>query len=158
MLRGTRRPANSSLNTPVAIHAVGTPSHLTKEETLKFLSAFIEQKETIPKATLSEDSGHNQDVITSGGISLNEIAVDTQLSSALAQLKRIERDFKGLPPQIVESELEDKTTTNVSKSDTGGKKIKFSDEPVAKDSTSGKESSESSAEESPSSDDSADST
>ncbi|BAO41156.1 DNA-directed RNA polymerase I subunit RPA14 [Kluyveromyces marxianus] len=137
MLRGTRRPAHSTLNTPVVVHQVGTPSYLSKEEVLNFLSTFISEKEAIPAVSLaSRAESVTQTSITSGGVSTEEVALDTQLSSALAQLKRVERDFKGLPPQVLETEpsssnTAQKTTPDVDtveKSATGGKKIKFADE------------------------------
>lgn len=133
MLRGTRRPANSTLNTPVAIHSVGPATHLSKDEVLQFLSGFIQEKESIPAVTLASESSTTQGSITSGGIGADEAAVDTQLSSALAQLKRVERDFKGLPPQVLESGSNERSqeatpsTDTVAASATGGKKIKFAD-------------------------------
>ncbi|CDO93996.1 unnamed protein product [Kluyveromyces dobzhanskii CBS 2104] len=136
MLRGTRRPANSTLNTPVVVHSVGEPSYLSKEEILQFLSTFIADKETVPSVTLSSnDAAINQGSVTSGGIGADEMALDTQLSSALAQLKRVERDFKGLPPQVLEAgpspigSAANADEDTVAKSATGGKKIKFADVP-----------------------------
>ncbi|SCV04567.1 LAMI_0H17172g1_1 [Lachancea mirantina] len=70
-----RRAANNTLNSPVVVHA-GASEHVSDEKILQFLSAFIKERE-------------------------DEADADT--SGALAQLRRIERDFKGLPPTVLES-------------------------------------------------------
>ncbi|QEU61014.1 Rpa14 [Kluyveromyces lactis] len=156
MLRGTRRPANSTLNTPVVVHTVGTPTYLSKDEVLQFLASFIAEKESVPGVTLaSNEASTTQGAVTSGGISADEMALDTQLSSALAQLKRVERDFKGLPPQVMEMEPSSTSSAGnavedtVAKSATGGKKIKFADVPepsqTSSDSKQASSSSESSS-------------
>ncbi|AET39302.1 DNA-directed RNA polymerase I subunit RPA14 Ecym_4235 [Eremothecium cymbalariae DBVPG len=128
MLKGNRRPAVNSLNHPVAIHAVGKPEHFSKSEALKFLSDFIESKESTHSFMLNSEA--NDVAVRSGGIS-GDITVDTSLSSVLPQLKRIERDLKGLPPAILEGteQGEDEYPKRlVTKSLTGGTKRKFEDE------------------------------
>ncbi|AGO13697.1 AaceriAGL176Wp [[Ashbya] aceris (nom. inval.)] len=130
MIRGGRRPIVSSLTQPIVLHVAGPPQHLDKEAALQFLSVFIEEKETA--AVLGAADGA---VVTSGGVG-SEGAVDTALSSALAQLKRMERDLKGLPPTILsgadEEEGEEETQAPggemVSRSATGGTKRRFADE------------------------------
>ena len=63
------------------------------------------------------------------------LSIDTTLSSSLSQLKRLQRDFKGLPPasmiaESVSSETNKESTgeSSVTKSVTGGTKKTFSDE------------------------------
>nr|2RF4_B Chain B, DNA-directed RNA polymerase I subunit RPA4 [Saccharomyces cerevisiae]2RF4_D Chain D, DNA-directed RNA polymerase I subunit RPA4 [Saccharomyces cerevisiae]2RF4_F Chain F, DNA-directed RNA polymerase I subunit RPA4 [Saccharomyces cerevisiae] len=76
MMKGSRRTGNNTattLNTPVVIHATQLPQHVSTDEVLQFLESFIDEKENI-------------------------IDIDTNLSSSISQLKRIQRDFKGLPP------------------------------------------------------------
>ncbi|AAS54315.1 AGL176Wp [Eremothecium gossypii ATCC 10895] len=134
MIRGGRRPIVSSLNQPVVLHVAGPPQHLDKDSALRFLSVFIEEKETA--AVLGAAGGA---VVTSGGVG-SEGGVDTALSSALAQLKRMERDLKGLPPTILsgadeeerEEEPEAVVGETVSRSATGGTKRRFADEEAEK--------------------------
>ncbi|KAH3901992.1 uncharacterized protein SCODWIG_00770 [Saccharomycodes ludwigii] len=131
MFNRSKRPqviGNNPLNTPIVIHKnTDNIQHLNDQEMLTFLSDFINTREQI---TIDTNT-------TSVGATTNNN--NNYFTSSLSHLKRIERDFKGLPPtilegsnidedvdqKIVEGENEDATTT---KSATGaGKKLKFSD-------------------------------
>lgn len=119
MLKGGKRVAfnaPTTLNAPVVLHATGTPQHVSKDEVLQFLEGFISDKESL---------------IGADG-SAGNVNGDISLSTALSQLKRIQRDFKGLPP-IVLVEGSDFSTGEVNndpvtKSASGGTKTKFTDE------------------------------
>lgn len=118
MLKGGKRvafDAPTTLNAPVVLHATGEPQHVSKDEVLEFLDGFISEKESLIGADGS-----------AGGIN-----GDISLSAALSQLKRIQRDFKGLPP-IVLFEGPDLSSAGSNDDDsvtkTGGKKTKFTDE------------------------------
>lgn len=163
MLKGSRRGNYvSTLNKPVVIHKIGKPQHVSKDEILRFLDDFITSKEAFidnnnnnnntgnSATNINNDNDANKNTLqqnqiaTAGGASDITLNIDTNLTSSLSQLKRIQRDFKGLPPQSValssitrvdntddkrteskdtEQEKEDK----ISKSATGGTKKTFAD-------------------------------
>ncbi|GCF00878.1 hypothetical protein ZYGM_001429 [Zygosaccharomyces mellis] len=117
MLRGTRRPGfatNNPLNSPIVAHTNGKPQHVSRDEMLQFLEKFISEKET-----LSGDQALGTDAASS----------DISLSSALSQLKRVQRDFQGLPPSAMEEggepSVENKTTEV--RSAAGGTKMTFNE-------------------------------
>ncbi|EHN03132.1 Rpa14p [Saccharomyces cerevisiae x Saccharomyces kudriavzevii VIN7] len=101
MMKGSRRTGNNmatTLNTPVVIHATQLPQHVSTDEVLQFLEGFINEKENIIDSTTTNvvsDNAAGADVVPAVNASLS---MDTNLSSSLSQLKRIQRDFKGLPP------------------------------------------------------------
>lgn len=152
MFKGQRRitfNSQTTLNTPVVVHRAGPVHHCSKDEVLLFLEKFIQEKESIidtqvPGASVL-GAGEGEGEAASTAALLN---VDTNLSSALAQLKRVQRDFKGLPPASmdikpvriapaiaaadVEAETEaqepaqhDADGNAVTTSATGGKKVTF---------------------------------
>lgn len=155
MLKGSRRGNYvSTLNKPVVIHKIGKPQHVSKDEILRFLDDFITSKEDFVDSnsnatTIDNSNGSSKNnlqgsqIATTGGASDIILNIDTNLTSSLSQLKRIQRDFKGLPPQSAtlssikindthnkkadsenaEQEEEDK----ISKSATGGTKKTFAD-------------------------------
>ena len=161
MLKGSRRGNYvSTLNKPFVIHKIGKPQHVSKDEILRFLDDFITSKEAFvdnnnnntgnSATNINNDNDANKNTLqqnqiaTAGGASDITLNIDTNLTSSLSQLKRIQRDFKGLPPQSValssitrvdntddkrteskdtEQEKEDK----ISKSATGGTKKTFAD-------------------------------
>ncbi|CAL9731359.1 DNA-directed RNA polymerase I subunit Rpa14p [Monosporozyma unispora] len=84
----------STLHKPVVIHKIGKPTHATKDDILRFLDEFIVSKENLINNNVLPESDTN---ITTDNVMLN---IDTNLTSALSQLKRIQRDFQGLPPQV----------------------------------------------------------
>ena len=95
---------------------------------------FINEKENvIDSTTVNTISGSaaDGDVTAVVNPSLN---MDTNLFSSISQLKRIQRDFKGLPPAQdfssapIQVSTADKNETNVGVSATGGKKTTFADE------------------------------
>ncbi|CAI4038033.1 hypothetical protein SMKI_04G3720 [Saccharomyces mikatae IFO 1815] len=137
MMKGSRRTGNNAsttLNTPVVIHATQLPQHVSTDEVLQFLEGFINEKENvIDSTTVNTISGSaaDGDVTAVVNPSLN---MDTNLFSSISQLKRIQRDFKGLPPAQdfssapIQVSTADKNETNVGVSATGGKKTTFADE------------------------------
>lgn len=121
MLKGGKRvafEAPTTLNAPVVLHATGEAQHVSKDEVLEFLDGFISEKESLIGADGSAGS----------------INGDISLSTALSQLKRIQRDFKGLPPIVLvegpdfssAGSNDDDSVTKIAA--TGGKKTKFTDE------------------------------
>lgn len=127
------------LNTPIVIHKTKQPKHVTKDEILKFLDQFIAEKETLI------DNNVAQTTLNGESTSSVMINMDTNLTSALSQLKRIQRDFKGLPPTSMiappvpssaspnnsvpqQEETKDEANNIITKSATGGTKKKFSDD------------------------------
>ncbi|CAI4058308.1 hypothetical protein SKDZ_04G3700 [Saccharomyces kudriavzevii ZP591] len=137
MMKGSRRTGNNmatTLNTPVVIHATQLPQHVSTDEVLQFLEGFINEKENIIDSTtmnVVSDNAAGADVVPAVNASLS---MDTNLSSSLSQLKRIQRDFKGLPPAQDFSAAPIQVTTagkndaSVGVSATGGKKTTFADE------------------------------
>lgn len=110
MFKGSRRGNYAStLNKPVVIHRIGKPVHATKDDILRFLEEFITSKESLINNTTSTGGDaagaaasvtlNQGDAPTTGGISDVMLTIDTNLTSSLSQLKRIQRDFQGLPPQ-----------------------------------------------------------
>ncbi|SCU89597.1 LAFA_0E19328g1_1 [Lachancea sp. 'fantastica'] len=72
----SRRPPHNTLDRPVVMHA-GQRQHVSEDEILQFLAQFIQERET---------DG------------------DADATGAVAQLRRIERDFKGLPPAVLDTQ------------------------------------------------------
>lgn len=145
MFKGPRRGGfmvATPLNTPIVMHKIGKTKHVSKDEILSFLDKFITEKESLEGITstpaTTEDSTTTE-TNTTTTTSVGAINIDTNLSSAVSQLKRIQRDFKGLPPQsfapvvtpAVTNTVEVTTETTkhgeetVTKSATGGKKVTF---------------------------------
>lgn len=140
MFKGKKGQYSKSLNTPIVMHKVGKPQHVSKADILQFLDKFIQDKESLIESnniTQSTVEESTQQIV---------INMDTNLTSALSQLKRIQRDFKGLPPisfdnepkqsktvekfSNEENEKTDVMETNengdkVTKSRTGGTKVTF---------------------------------
>lgn len=118
MLKSTRRPGfapASTLNTPVVAHALAPPQHVSHDEMLQFLDRFIGEREL---------------AIGDHSLGADATATDTSLSSALSQLKRLQRDFKGLPPSALEGEIPTQSkpaTDTVTKGAAGGTKTTFED-------------------------------
>lgn len=84
----SKRIAPSVVNTPVTFHIKASKA-LSKEETERLLTKFISNEET----------RSNQNLIDSSNITT------TNTGASVSQLKRIQRDLRGLPP------LETHTTT-----------------------------------------------
>lgn len=150
MFKGSRRGNYAAtLSKPVVIHRIGKPQHVSKAEILRFLDDFIVSKESFIDNNSNSNSnnvnsGKNVDsVVTTGGASDIVLNIDTNLTSSLSQLKRIQRDFKGLPPQsavLSTIKIDSKDTKNtdsenneqqqgdkITKSATGGTKKTFAD-------------------------------
>lgn len=102
MLKGNKRlgfNVPTTLNSPVVVHSAGAAEHVTKDEVLQFLDGFITEKESLVVV-----GGNNEDV-------------DVNLSTALSQLRRIQRDFKGLPPTVLEEAAVSKSDEEQAKSE-----------------------------------------
>ncbi|KAG0660030.1 hypothetical protein C6P45_001701 [Maudiozyma exigua] len=147
MFKGPRRGGfmvATPLNTPIVMHKIGKTKHVSKDEILSFLDKFITEKESLEgitstPATTEDSTTSSTSADTTTTTSVSAINIDTNLSSAVSQLKRIQRDFKGLPPQsfapvvapAVTNTAEATTETTehgeetVTKSATGGKKVTF---------------------------------
>ena len=117
MFKGSRRVGgfniSTTLNTPIVIHKRGEPTHLSKDEVMQFLDKFISEKELLVASGGIESIGGASSGSGSGnaGSTNTMLSMDAGLSSSLAQLKRIQRDFKGLPPMSYEEEEEAQATT-----------------------------------------------
>ena len=137
MFKGQRRigfNTQTTLNAPVVVHRTGAAHHCSKDEVLQFLDAFVQSKESIIDTQAPGSGAAGESAM---------LSLDTNLSSALAQLKRVQRDFKGLPPASmdlqpvaavqatapaapVESTV-DASGNAVTTSATGGTKVTFDD-------------------------------
>lgn len=82
MLKTSRRTISTTLDSPVVVH-VGQPEHVDRDQVLKFLDTFVADKEA--QLTVGADAD-----------------ADVHLTSALSQLKRIQRDCQGLPPTVLD--------------------------------------------------------
>lgn len=119
MFKGSRRIGgfniSTTLNTPIVIHKRGEPTHLSKDEVMQFLDKFISEKELLVASggieSIGGGGGAGSGTGNGTGSSTNTmLGMDAGLSSSLAQLKRIQRDFKGLPPMSYEEEEEEQGT------------------------------------------------
>ena len=137
MFKGQRRigfNTQTTLNAPVVVHRTGAAHHCSKDEVLQFLDAFVQSKESIIDTQAPGTASNGESAM---------LSLDTNLSSALAQLKRVQRDFKGLPPasmdlqpvaavQATTSAAPAESTVDasgnaVTTSTTGGTKVTFDD-------------------------------
>lgn len=75
-----------SLATPVVMKQRGVAVHVGSDEVLGFLDRFVERD-----ATISSTAG--------GASSTTNTGANTTTNTGLALLRRVQRDFKGLPPQ-----------------------------------------------------------
>ncbi|CCH46490.1 Prolyl-tRNA synthetase [Wickerhamomyces ciferrii] len=109
-----KRIAPSVVNTPVTVHLLGSKA-LDKEETERFLTKFIDGEETRSNAKLLNSSG----------------ATASTAGASVSQLKRIQRDLRGLPPlEAVNTTTTSNNTIAPPKGKATPKKITFDDEPV----------------------------
>ncbi|OEJ83005.1 DNA-directed RNA polymerase I subunit RPA14 [Hanseniaspora osmophila] len=126
------------LATPIVIHKTAAPRHIDEQEVLQFISNFVATREDELNSINSITLGGGTSGVSETGTQVNQSA---NASQYISQLKRIERDFKGLPPtiynptpadsietvsveepEVVETET---GTELVSKSVTGGTKKTF---------------------------------
>ncbi|CCD26982.1 DNA-directed RNA polymerase I subunit RPA14 NDAI_0J00900 [Naumovozyma dairenensis CBS 421] len=157
MFKGNRRGnfnTATPLNTPIVIHTTDQPKHVSKEEVLSFLNNFITEKESLIQNNALPLGDAAVTTTSTDGIASGDamISIDTTLSSSLSQLKRLQRDFKGLPPSnLIENTTtpslqEESTTTtttkhtSVTKSATGGTKKTFGDDDEESDKVDDEES------------------
>lgn len=109
---------SKTLHKPVVIHKIGKPTHASKDDILRFLDEFIESKENLINNNILPES---DTTISTDNAMLN---IDTNLTSALSQLKRIQRDFKGLPPQVSPITIPSATTSTATEEETGPRESK----------------------------------
>ncbi|CAI4339425.1 BCN_G0010520.mRNA.1.CDS.1 [Saccharomyces cerevisiae] len=137
MMKGSRRTGNNTattLNTPVVIHVTQLPQHVSTDEVLQFLESFIDEKENIIDSTTMNTISGNAADADAAAVANTSLNIDTNLSSSISQLKRIQRDFKGLPPAQdfsaapIQVSTTEKKETSIGVSATGGKKTTFADE------------------------------
>lgn len=132
MMKGSRRTGNNTattLNTPVVIHATQLPQHVSTDEVLQFLESFIDEKENIIDSTTMNTISGNAADADAAAVANTSLNIDTNLSSSISQLKRIQRDFKGLPPAQdfsaapIQVSTTEKKETSIGVSATGCKKL-----------------------------------
>lgn len=91
-----RRANPSAINTPTEIH-VKSSSTITKEDAESVLSEFISTSEAIANTFPTEGSVSGNSEFNSTGLSNSS---DNKV--ILGQLKRVQRDLRGLPPLAAE--------------------------------------------------------
>ncbi|SCU94056.1 LADA_0G06260g1_1 [Lachancea dasiensis] len=72
----SRRPPHNTLDRPVVLHA-GSRQYVSDDQVMQFLGRFIQEREA---------------------------EGDADASGAQAQLRRVERNFKGLPPAVLDAQ------------------------------------------------------
>lgn len=129
-----KRVAQSAVNTPTAVH-VNSSSIIPKSEAESILSEFIATSESI--ATTIPGASNDEVTFSTTGLSNS-----TGINAILSQLRRVQRDLRGLPPLLADfgeaKKLEEAPTNKKIKFDDDdevneepvNKKIKFDEEPV----------------------------
>lgn len=118
----TRRTQKSAINTPVASHVVAEKS-LNKEPAQIILDTFIENCESISNSSLNLSALQTNNVIVS-----KSAPYAGPNSTTLSQLKRLQRELRGLPPLLVE-DYSTGTRPSTAGSTTVNKKTVFDEEP-----------------------------
>lgn len=127
-----RRAIPSALNTPTEVRVIGGKS-VSAEEAERYLTTFIDASELITSGV--ENSNANS-------IGLSDAPGNGPI---LAQLRRIQRDLRGLPPLAAELPSGNKRSLDDSEpAPPMNKKIKFEDEDEEQESDAEKESGSSS--------------
>lgn len=111
-----RRVVQSAVNTPTTVH-VNSSSIITKSEAESILSEFISTSESI--ATTIPGASNDEVTFSTTGLSNN-----TGSNAILSQLKRVQRDLRGLPPLLADFGTEAKRADE----EPVNKKIKFDDD------------------------------
>lgn len=114
-----KRSITSAVNTPTAVR-VELSQVINKEEAETILSDFISVSEAIA-GSLPSPLESNQVTFSNTGLSRS-----TGNSAILSQLKRVQRDLRGLPPLL--SEAATSTPGTITTTENQNKKIKFDDE------------------------------
>lgn len=118
----TRRTQKSAINTPVASHVVAEKS-LNKEPAQIILDTFIENCESISNSSLNLSALQTNNVIVS-----KSAPYAGPNSTTLSQLKRLQRELRGLPPLLVEG-YSTGTRPSTEGSTAVNKKTVFDEEP-----------------------------
>lgn len=118
-----RKAAPSAVNVPTAVH-ISSSSILTKSEAESILSEFISTSESIT-ATIPGSSDDDVSFSTTG------LSNSSGSNAIIAQLKRVQRDLRGLPPLLAELGIATIDSSNTYDQNKGeqpvNKKIKFDD-------------------------------
>mgnify|MGYP001063294670 CR=1 FL=1 len=115
-----RRVVPSAVNTPTAIH-VYKSANISNADAEEVLSEFISVSEliatTVPGATGDDDISNNKTGFSNS----------TGNSAVLGQLRRVQRDLRGLPPLVQEPESKKHKFDEDTQVEPVNKKIKFDD-------------------------------
>ncbi|VEU22137.1 DEKNAAC103138 [Brettanomyces naardenensis] len=103
-----RRKAQSDLTHPTTIHAIKSKT-LEKEQVEKYVDGFLKEYEDIVNST-------------SGPNSSSDVGYYGPRATKISQLKRLQRELRGLPPLIMDEEPGSEVKQN--------KKIVFDDESI----------------------------
>lgn len=114
-----RRNIPSAVNTPTAVRVEASLA-IDKSEAETILSDFISVSEAIA-GSLPSSLDSSKITFSNTGLSSS-----TGSSAILSQLKRVQRDLRGLPPLL--SEVVASTPGTIAPAETINKKIKFDDE------------------------------
>lgn len=114
-----RRNIPSAVNTPTAVRVEASQA-IDKSEAETILSDFISVSEAIA-GSLPSSLDSSKITFSNTGLSSS-----TGSSAILSQLKRVQRDLRGLPPLL--SEVVASTPGTIAPAETINKKIKFDDE------------------------------
>ncbi|ODV81570.1 RNA polymerase I, subunit RPA14 [Suhomyces tanzawaensis NRRL Y-17324] len=117
-----RRAIPSAVNTPTEIHVTQITS-IKNDDAETILTEFISASEAIANALPGTTVPQDESVSTG----LSNVSGS---GAVLSQLKRVQRDLRGLPPMAAEPALESNKRTKFedSASEPQNKKIKFDDE------------------------------
>lgn len=114
-----KRNFPSAVNTPTAVRVEASQA-INKSEAETILSDFISVSEAIA-GSLPSSLDSSQVTFSNTGLSSGSGS-----SAILSQLKRVQRDLRGLPPLL--SEVVGSTPGTIASAETVNKKIKFDDE------------------------------
>lgn len=114
-----KRSIPSAINTPTAVHIKASQA-INGAEAENILNDFISVSEAIA-GSLPSSLDSSKATFSNTGLSSS-----TGNSAILSQLKRVQRDLRGLPPLL--SEVVTPTPGTISPAETANKKIKFDDD------------------------------
>lgn len=121
-----RRVIPSAVNTPTCINVIKT-TNISNEQAEVILSEFISVSEAIA-TTIPGATGVQDDILSSR----TGFSNSTGNGAVLGQLRRVQRDLRGLPPLAIEAETGNKKTKFDNDNDgieqPKNKKIKFDSE------------------------------
>ncbi|EGV63586.1 hypothetical protein PSN45_004495 [Yamadazyma tenuis] len=109
-----RRVIPSAINTPTSV-VIKSSKLATQSETERILTAFIDISESVATTVPGQASSSNEILNADSGLSNS-----TGNAAIISQLKRLQRDLRGLPPTLTEFNLVPELSSN--------KKIRFDDD------------------------------